>query len=64
MSALPIRSQPSAVARVSDQLIARRSEIRAEQQQLATRLRSLAHEESRIVAMLMLGGVEVGEDET
>ena len=60
--ALPIRSQPSAVARVSDQLLARRSELRAEQKQLATRLRSLAHEEARIVAMLMLGGVELEDD--
>ena len=44
--ALPIRPQPSAVARVSDQLLARRSEIRAEQRQLVTRLRALTHEDT------------------
>ena len=60
--ALPLRSpQPNAVARLTDDIAARRDQIRAELRQIETQVRKLCHEDSRLRAMQLLAGVEVEE---
>jgi hypothetical protein len=62
VSALPIRSQPSAVARAHDEITQRRSAIRVRVRELTTELRRLLTEDARLKAGEIAMGVETEEE--